>query len=76
MLHAEQVFEYHQPMRAGMQLTTSQREGKTWQKESKRGGVLRFEEKITEYRDAATGEPVVTATMVGVFTERPVEKEA
>jgi hypothetical protein len=75
MLHAEQVFEYHQPMRAGMQLTTSQHEGKTWQKESKRGGVLRFEEKITEYRDVATGDLVVTATMVGVFTERPVEKE-
>jgi hypothetical protein len=76
MLHAEQVFEYHQPLRAGMELSSSEREGKTWEKESKRGGRLRFAETITEFRDVATGELVVTATMVGVFTERPVEQEA
>jgi hypothetical protein len=76
MLHAEQVFEYHQPVRAGMMLTTIQREGDTWEKESKRGGLLRFSENITEYRDTTTGELVVTARMVGVHTERPVEKEA
>jgi hypothetical protein len=59
-----------------MELSSSEREGATWQKESKRGGRLRFTETITEFRDVATGELVVTATMVGVFTERPVEQEA
>ncbi|MFI5054515.1 MAG: MaoC family dehydratase N-terminal domain-containing protein [Acidimicrobiia bacterium] len=75
-LHAEQVFEYHQPLRAGMELSSTQREGATWEKESKRGGRLRFAETVTEFRDVATGELVVTATMVGVKTERPVEQEA
>ena len=75
-LHAEQHFEYHQPMRPGMQLTATQKQGNTWEKESKRGGKLKFSETVTEFRDAATGELVVTARMVGVRTERPVDKEA
>ena len=74
-LHAEQHFEYHQPMRPGMVLTGSQKEGATWEKESKRGGTLKFSETVTEFRDASTGELVVTARMVGVRTERPVAKE-
>ncbi|HEY2814526.1 MAG TPA: MaoC family dehydratase N-terminal domain-containing protein [Acidimicrobiales bacterium] len=74
-LHAEQHFEYHQPMRPGMVLTTEMKDGKTWEKESKRGGKLKFSESVTEFRDAATGELVVTARMVGVQTERPVAKE-
>src|SRR3954462_4672809 len=75
-LHAEQHFEYHQPMRAGMVLTATAKEGATWEKESKRGGTLKFSESVTEFRDVATGELVVTARMVGVQTARPVEKEA
>ena len=68
-LHAEQHFEYHAPLRAGMTLTSTQREGKTWEKQSKRGGTLRFVEDILDYRDAETGELVVTSTMVRVFTD-------
>jgi hypothetical protein len=75
-LHAEQHFEYHQPMRPGMVLTTEQKQGNTWEKESRRGGTLKFSETLTEFRDASTGDLVVTARMVGVRTERPVEKEA
>lgn len=75
-LHAEQSFEYHQPMRAGMTLTTSQRAGATWEKEGRRGGKLVFSETITEYRDAGSGDPVVTVRMVGVTTERPAESGA
>jgi hypothetical protein len=75
-LHAEQHFEYHQPMRAGMVLTSTQKQGDTWEKESRRGGTLKFSETLTEFRDASTGELVVTARMVGVRTERPVDKEA
>ena len=74
-LHAEQRFEYHAPMRAGMLLTGKQRAGKTWEKRSRSGGTLRFAETIVEYSDAETGDLVVTSTTVRVLTERPpVEK--
>ena len=73
ILHAEQHFEYHRHPRAGEQLTVSVRPGKRWEKEGKRSGKLVFSESITEYRDA-DGELVVTATAVGVTTERPVDQ--
>ncbi|HEX4822275.1 MAG TPA: MaoC family dehydratase N-terminal domain-containing protein [Acidimicrobiales bacterium] len=75
-LHAEQHFEYHQPLRPGMVLIATTKPGKTWEKESRRGGTLKFSENVTEYRDESTGELVVTARGVGVRTERPVSKEA
>jgi hypothetical protein len=74
-LHAEQAFEYHQPMRPGMVLKATSHPGATWERESRRGGKLSFSEHVTEYVDAETGEPVVTARSVGVRTERPVERE-
>jgi hypothetical protein len=74
-LHAEQSYEYHQPLRPGMVLRTNSRPGATWERESRRGGKLSFSETITEYVDSATGKPVVTARSVGVRTERPVERE-
>jgi hypothetical protein len=74
VLHAEQIFEYHQPMRPGMVLTGERRDGKTWEKQSKRAGRLLFSEMITELRDKSTGELVVTMRMVGVRTEKPVEQ--
>jgi hypothetical protein len=58
-----------------MVLTTTEREGDTWEKESKRGGRLVFNERIIEYVDTADGSPVVTVRMVAVKTERPVEQE-
>ncbi|MHB8464682.1 MAG: FAS1-like dehydratase domain-containing protein, partial [Acidimicrobiales bacterium] len=61
---------------SGVVLTATRREGETWEKESKRGGLLRFSEAITEYRDAETGELIVTARMVGVRTEHAVSQEA
>jgi hypothetical protein len=63
---------YHRPLRAGDVLTATAREGRTWEKEGRRAGKLIFSEFINEFRDA-TGELVVTATTVGVRTERPVE---
>ena len=65
-LHAEQHFEYHQPLRAGQVLTATERDGEAWEKQSRSGGILRFSERFTEYRDADTGDLVVTARMVGV----------
>ena len=72
-LHAEQRYEYHRPVRAGDVLTATTRAGNRWTKTGRRGGTLNFMEQVTEYRDQA-GELVVTATSVGVITERVVEQ--
>ncbi len=69
VLHAEQSFEYQQPMRPGMVLTTIESDGETWEKESKRGGRLVFSERIVEYRDTADDSLVVTVRMVAVKPE-------
>jgi N-terminal half of MaoC dehydratase len=69
-LHAEQHYEYHQQLKAGDILTASSKAGETWVKEGRRGGKLTFSESVTEYRNEK-GELVVTATSVGVRTERP-----
>lgn len=74
-LHAEQHFEYHRPLRAGEVLTTRERDGETWTKESKRGGTLTFEEKFIEYVTADTGEPVVTARFVSVLPSQAVQQD-
>ena len=72
VLHGEQRFEYHQPLRPGMVLSASTHSGKSWEKEGRRGGQMRFSETITEYRDES-GELVVTETSVGVVTGKAVE---
>ena len=71
-LHAEQHFEYHRHMRPGDVLSTTVKKGESWEKHSKRAGVLKFSETVTEYRDQ-TGELVITARSVGVTTEKAVE---
>ena len=71
-LHAEQHFEYHLPLKAGDILSASTKPGKNWEKESKRAGKLKFSESVTEYRNQ-NGELVITATGVGVQTERAVD---
>ena len=71
-LHAEQHFEYHLPVKAGDTLSAITKPGKTWEKESKRAGKLKFSESVTEYRNQ-NGELVITATGVGVQTERAVD---
>ncbi|MGE5288856.1 MAG: MaoC family dehydratase N-terminal domain-containing protein [Micromonosporaceae bacterium] len=73
-LHAEQHFEYHKPVRSGMVLTVTRRDGGTWEKEGRRGGRLHFTETITEFRDER-GDLVVTARSVGVRTGRVVTQE-
>ena len=72
-LHAEQHFEYHRHLKPGDVLTGTNKPGKTWEKEGKRSGKLVFSETVTEYRDQ-NGELVITATGVGVRTERPVDQ--
>jgi acyl dehydratase len=72
VLHGEQRFIYHKPMRPGMRLTVTQKRGKTWSKEGKRGGTMNFSESITEFRDPE-GELVTTAISVGIVTGKAVE---
>ena len=71
-LHAEQHFEYHLPVKAGDVLSATTKPGNTWEKESKRAGKLKFSESVTEYRNQ-NGDLVLTATGVGVQTERAVD---
>lgn len=72
-LHAEQHFEFVRPVRAGDVLSVTIRDGDTWEKESKRAGLLKFTERVVEYRDQ-DGELVCIARSVGVKTERPVDQ--
>ena len=71
-LHAEQHFVYHRHLKPGDVLSSETKPGKSWEKESKRAGKLMFSESVTEYRDQ-NGDLVITATGVGVRTERPVD---
>lgn len=72
-LHAEQHFTYHRHLKPGDILTAENKAGEKWEKESKRAGILKFSENITEYRDQ-NGELVVTARGVGVVTEKVIEQ--
>jgi hypothetical protein len=72
-LHAEQHYPYHRHLKPGDVLSAVNTPGDSWEKESKRAGVLKFNESITEYRDQ-NGELVITARSVGVVTEKVIEK--
>jgi hypothetical protein len=71
-LHAEQHFQFHRDVNVGDVLVPAVRAGDSWEREGRRGGTLRFQETITEYRDER-GELVVTARSVTVRTSRVVE---
>jgi acyl dehydratase len=71
-LHAEQHYEYHNPIRPGDTLTVTSHPGEKWEKQGKRGGKLMFAESVTEYRNQ-DGVLCVTARSVGVQTEKAVE---
>ena len=70
--HAEQSFAYHRHPVVGDVLSGRTRAGNVWHKDGRRGGRLRFRETITEFVDAEH-EPVITATFVGVTTEKLVD---
>ncbi len=74
MLHAEQQYIYHKAIRPSDNLNVTTKRGKSWEKEGRRGGTMRFSETITEFRDAK-GELVVTATSVGVTTGKTVSQD-
>jgi hypothetical protein len=64
-LHAEQHYVYERPLRPGDVLTVERSAGKEWDKKSRGGGSLHFEEEITTFTDQH-GELVMTATRVRV----------
>lgn len=68
VLHAEQRFEFHRAVRTGDTFSVRQREGKSWEKQGRKGGRLLFNEVITEYFDQ-DGLLVVTSTAVAVATQ-------
>lgn len=74
MLHAEQQYIYHKPIRPGDELSVTTKRGNSWEKEGRRGGTMSFSETITEFRDSK-GELVVTATSVGVTTGKAVSQD-
>ena len=71
-LHAEQHFEYHRHIGPGDVLSATTKPGKTWEKQGRRGGALKFSESITEYRDQ-NGDLVITARSISVITEKAAE---
>ena len=73
-LHAEQHYVYHRQLKVGDVLTAENKPGKSWEKEGRRGGKLMFNETVTEYRDQ-NAKLVITATGVGVRTERPATSD-
>ncbi len=73
-LHAEQHYEYHRQLKPGDVLAATTKPGKTWEKEGRRAGKLKFSEQVTEYRDQ-NGELVITARSVGVQTEKPASQD-
>jgi acyl dehydratase len=72
-LHAEQRYEYHNPIHPGDTLSVTSKPGKRWEKQGRKGGKLLFSESVTEYRNQ-DGVLCVTATSVGVQTERAVDQ--
>ena len=74
LLHAEQEFEYHAYPGLGDVLALKVLPGKTWEKDGRRGGKLKFQETVTEYRNQ-NGELMITARSVSVQTERPADAE-
>ena len=72
-LHAEQHYVYHRPVLAGETLIAKKRPGKTWEKEGRRAGKMKFSEEIIDLVDE-NGEVVVTATSIGVLTSRAVDQ--
>jgi hypothetical protein len=70
LLHGEEEYIFHgPPPQAGQTLTVSSRLAEQYEKEGKRGGVMRFAVLVTEYRDAA-GTLVVEQRTTAVETAK------
>lgn len=71
VLHAEEEYVFHgPPPTAGQTLTATTRPGDRYEKEGKRGGVMRFAVMVTEFRDES-GELVAEQRTTIVETAKP-----
>jgi hypothetical protein len=71
VLHGAQEFVFFgEPPRAGTRLSVQARPGPTYEKTGRRGGVMKFAEMITEYRDEA-GTLVAEARGTVIETSQP-----
>jgi hypothetical protein len=71
MLHAEQEYDFHgAPPSAGTRLWAASRIEGRFEKKGRRGGLMHFAVRVTEFRDAA-GDLVATARMTAVETQAP-----
>lgn len=70
-VHGEQAFEYHAPVRAGMELEGVVRLLGEARRTGRRGGEMRVLTLGIDYRDAATGAPLLAETMVILEREAP-----
>ncbi len=62
LLHGEEEYVFHgPPPRAGQTLHVTSRMGDRWEKQGKRGGVMRFAKIVSDFRDES-GELVATQT--------------
>ena len=76
ILHGEEEFVFHGPLpRAGQTLTVSTRVDATWEKEGKRGGVMRFARIINEFRDTEGALRAEQITTVLETAQAPKESE-
>ena len=71
ILHGEQAFEYHRWPRVGDVLEGSTTVTDVYEKTRADGGALEFYVTETPWRDAETGEPVVTSIFTLVVNVRP-----
>ena len=70
LLHGEQEFEYVRPLRAGDVLTGQTKLKDYYEKEGKRGGVMRFAVFETEFRDK-DGNVVAYSRGTSIETAKP-----
>jgi hypothetical protein len=67
ILHGEEEFIFHAPLpKAGDRLRAATRIGERWEKEGRRGGVMKFARMVTEFWN---DEDVLVATQNSVIVE-------
>ena len=71
ILHGEQAFEYHRWPEVGDVLEGTTTITDVYEKERSNGGKLEFYVTETDWRDAKTQDPVVTAIFTLVINVRP-----
>jgi len=75
ILHGEQAFEYHRWPKVGDVLEGTTVVTEVYEKERSNGGKLEFYVTETAWKDAGSGDPVITSTFTLVVNVRPSSNE-